>query len=94
MGVEGAIYAGLEALTGDVLGREWSRDDGAVMRVSLCLIDQGWQTDVVHQLCRQSEHAALLMPARGHGVTASQKPISEYDRRRGDRIPGRRGAGG
>jgi len=26
------------------------------------------------------------MPARGRGVTASQKPISEYDRRRGDRI--------
>jgi len=26
------------------------------------------------------------MPARGHGITASQKPISEYDRKRGDRI--------
>jgi len=26
------------------------------------------------------------MPARGHGVTASQKPISEYDRHRGDKI--------
>jgi len=86
MGVEGAIYAGLEALTGDVLGREWPRDDGAVMRIGLCLVDQGWQTDVVHQFCRQSEHAAVLMPARGHGVTASQKPISEYDRHRGDRI--------
>jgi len=86
MGVEGAIYAGLEALTGDLLGREWPRDDGAVMRIGRCLIDQGWQTDVVHQFCRQSEHAALLMPARGHGITASQKPISEYDRHRGDRI--------
>jgi hypothetical protein len=41
---------------------------------------------VVHQFCRQSEHAAVLMPARGHGITASQKPISEYDRHRGDRI--------
>jgi len=86
MGVEGAIYAGLEALTGRLLGKEWPRDDGAVMRIGLCMVDQGWQTDVVHQFCRQSEHAALLMPARGHGVTASQKPISEYDRHRGDRI--------
>jgi len=85
-GVEGAVYAGLEALTGALLGKEWPRDDGAVMRIGLCLIDQGWLTDVVHQFCRQSAHAALLMPARGHGITASQKPISEYDRKRGDRI--------
>ncbi|NLW49349.1 MAG: hypothetical protein GXY85_00715 [Candidatus Brocadiaceae bacterium] len=86
MGVEGAIYAGLEALTGELLSKEWPRDDGAVMRIGRCLIDQGWQTDVVHQFCRQSEHAAVLMPARGHGITASQKPISEYDRHRGDKI--------
>jgi len=86
MGIEGAIYAGLQALVTELLTREWPRDDGAVMRIGLCFIDQGWQTDLVHQFCRQSEHAALLMPARGHGVTASQKPISEYDRRRGDKI--------
>ncbi len=85
-GTEGAIYAGLEALTAELLSREWARDDGAVVRIGQCLVDQGWQTDLVHQFCRQSEHAAVLMPSRGHGITASQKPISEYDRRRGDRI--------
>ena len=56
------------------------------MRIGLCLVDHGWLTDVVHQFCWQSPHAALLMPARGHGVTASRKPISEHDRKRGDRI--------
>jgi phage terminase large subunit GpA-like protein len=86
MGVEGAIYAALEALTAELLQKEWPRDDGAVMRIERCLIDQGWKADVVHQFCRQSAHAAILMPSRGHGVTASQKPISEYDRKRGDRI--------
>jgi phage terminase large subunit GpA-like protein len=85
-GMEGAVYAGLEALCGRLLAQEWKRDDGAVMRVGLCFVDQGWLTDVVHQYCRQSKYAALLMPARGHGITASQKPISEYDRKRGDRI--------
>ena len=43
-----------------------------LVREGLCLIDQGWLTDVVHQFCRQSEHAALLMPARRHCVTASR----------------------
>lgn len=85
-GVEGAIYAGLEALVGDLAGREWARDDGAVMRIGLCLVDQGWKGDVVHQFCRQSGHAALLMPSRGQGITASMKPINEYDKKRGDRI--------
>ncbi len=32
-GTEGAIYAGLEKLTGELLAREWTRDDGAVMRI-------------------------------------------------------------
>ena len=29
-GVEGAVYAGLDALTGELLGKEWPRDDGAL----------------------------------------------------------------
>ena len=85
-GTEGAVYAGLDALTKRVLSQEWNREDGAMMRVERCLVDQGWLKDVVHQFCRQSSHAGILMPARGHGITASQKPISEYDRKRGDKI--------
>jgi len=85
-GVEGAIYAALGAAVNHLITAEWARDDGAVMRVRWCLIDQGWLTPVVHQFCRQSGHAATLMPARGHGITASMKPISEFDRHRGDRI--------
>jgi len=85
-GLEGAIYAGLERLCAELLGRQFKRDDGALMRIELCLIDQGWQRDLVHQFCRQCAHGAALMPARGTGITASQKPISEYDRKRGDQI--------
>lgn len=85
-GPEGAIYRGLEVLTGDILGKEWGREDGAIMRISLCLIDQGWETGLIHKFCRQSPFAALLIPSRGYGVTAGQKPIIDYDRKRGDRI--------
>jgi len=85
-GVEGAIYTGLEILTDELLGREWRREDGALMRITICLIDQGWQTELIHLFCRQSKHAALLLPSRGHGVTAAHKPFYEYDRKRGDRI--------
>ena len=48
-GKEGSIYAGLEALTGEILGREWPVDSGGVARVKLCLVDASWgdSTDIV-----------------------------------------------
>lgn len=87
-GVEGAIYAGLEVLTGNLLAREWQREDGTIMRIELCLVDAGWgqSTDIVYQFCRQSSHAAQLMPSHGQGITASQRPITEYKRGKGDTI--------
>ena len=87
-GLEGAIYAGLEALTGQHLEREWRRDDGAMVRIDRCLIDANWgtSTDVVYQFCRQSAHAAVLLPSHGRFVGASSVPFSEYKRKRGDRV--------
>jgi hypothetical protein len=87
-GIEGAIYAGLEQLTTSYLGREWRRDDGAMLRIERCLIDANWgsSTDVVYQFCRQSAHAGVVMPSHGRFVGASSQPFSEYKRRPGDRV--------
>jgi phage terminase large subunit GpA-like protein len=87
-GLEGSIYAGLELLTSKLLDREWQRDDGAAMRIGRCLIDANWgqSTDVVYQFCRQSKHAAVIMPSHGRFVGASSLPFSEYRRRPGDRV--------
>jgi len=87
-GLEGAIYAGLEAVTNDLLGREWRREDGAHLKIERCLIDANWgtSTDVVYQFCRQSQHAAILTPSHGRFVGASSIPFSEYRRKRGDRV--------
>jgi hypothetical protein len=87
-GLEGSIYAGLESLTAKLLDREWQRDDGAAMKIGRCLIDANWgqSTDVVYQFCRQSKHAAVIMPSHGRFVGASSMPFSEYKRRPGDRV--------
>jgi phage terminase large subunit GpA-like protein len=87
-GLEGSIYAGLESLTSKLLDREWQRDDGAAMRIGRCLIDANWgqSTDVVYQFCRQSKHAAVIIPSHGRFVGASSLPFSEYRRRPGDRV--------
>ncbi len=98
-GQEGAIYAGLEALTEQKLGKKYRRDDGAEMRVTRCLIDANWgnSTDVVYQFCRQSPHGAIVMPSHGKYVGAASTPFAEYKSKRGDRtglhwrIPGMNG---
>ncbi|GAB6184595.1 terminase gpA endonuclease subunit [Thermopirellula anaerolimosa] len=86
-GVEGAIYAGLETLTADYLAREFRRDDGACLRIERCLIDANWgqSTDVVYQFCRQSAHAAVVMPSHGRFIGASSRPLNDYQRKPGDR---------
>ena len=87
-GLEGAIYAGLERLTEAKLGREWRRDDGAMVRIDRCLIDAGWgrTSDVIYKFCRQSKFAHVLLPSHGRYVGASSIPFLEYRRKRGDRV--------
>ena len=87
-GMEGAIYAGLEALTVDKLQSEWPRDDGAMLRIERCLIDANWgqSTDVVYQFCRQSNHSSVLLPSHGRFVGASSIPFNEYKKKPGDKV--------
>jgi len=87
-GLEGSIYAGLEALTGKLLAKEWQRDDGAMLKIGRCLVDANWgtSTDVVYQFCRQSPHAAVLFPSHGRYVGASSTPFAEYKKKQGDRV--------
>jgi len=81
-GTEGVIYAGLDAVVNAKAEREWMREDGTPMRLQRINIDAGYKTTTVHQLCRQSQHAAVLWPAKGEGINAGRKPIGEYDRAR------------
>ena len=87
-GQEAQIYAGLIQLTDDLCGREWEREDGTPIRVSLCLVDANWgtSTEVVYKACRASDHAAQLMPSHGRYYGASTKPIIERTKKRGDRM--------
>ena len=87
-GQEGAIYAGLEALTGQYLTRSFRRDDGAEMKIERCLIDANWgnSTDIVYQFCRQSSQSAIVMPSHGRYVGASSVPFGDYKPKRGDRV--------
>jgi hypothetical protein len=86
-GLEGTLFAGLEALTEQLVNREWQRDGGTVMRIDRGLIDANWggSRDVVYQFCRQSAHAGILLPSHGRFVGASSIPFAQYQPRPGER---------
>jgi hypothetical protein len=77
-GIEGRIFAGLEAATELVLGREWPRADGAALKIERCLIDAGKWTDTILKFCRESKHAAILTPSHGQFFGPDSKPMREY----------------
>ena len=87
-GLEGALYAALTSLTDDYLGREWTREDGAMLKIERALVDANWgqSTDIVYQFCRQSAHAGVILPSHGRYVGASSKPMTEYRKQPGDRL--------
>ncbi len=87
-GLEGGLYAALNALTEDCLGREWEREDGAMLKIERAMIDANWgqSTDIVYQFCRASAYSGILMPSHGRYVGASSKPMTEYRKQPGDRL--------
>lgn len=88
MGLEGRIYAALDTLTDTLLSTPYKREDGAEMFIEKCLIDSSWgdSTKTVYQLCKESKHARILLPAKGRGITAAQKPFTEYRREPGSKL--------
>ena len=87
--MELCIYHGLEQITDKLLSAAWIRqNDDAELHIDRCLIDANWgdSTDTVKLFCRQSSHAATLMPAHGRYFDARKTPIEEYHRQPGEKF--------
>lgn len=84
--LEGQLYAALEALTERLLARSYQTPGGVELQVNHCMIDANWQTNLVYKFCRESKHAARLVPGHGRFIGATSKPISAYQKKPGERI--------
>jgi hypothetical protein len=84
-GVDGQLYAALEALAGHLFARPWRRTDGADLPLSWLLVDSGWMTETVRLFARRSRHRDRLQIAKGVGFTASATPVGEFRPRPGER---------
>ena len=87
-GLEGAVFQAVTDLAAAQLARDFPADDGTKTQIRACLVDSGWgrTTAKVYEACEASRFRRVLMPSKGVGITAAQRPISEYQRRPGDKI--------
>jgi hypothetical protein len=83
-GKESAIFAGLEYLAADLLARNYTRDDGSTLQIGRLLIDGGYVPEIVHSVIRKLNQTTVVMPSKGQGITAGNKPMSEYERKPGE----------
>jgi hypothetical protein len=83
---EGQIRQALEALSKQLLERDWQTDDGHTMRISRLLIDSGNWGDVIKQYQSQAGPLkSLIIASKGYGVTADRAPIDSWKSSEGDR---------
>lgn len=82
----GAIRGALDMLIEELASREFTREDGLKLRIGRIIIDAGNWADVVYQCCRESKHAAILLPSKGKGIGPAKAPISEWKRHEGQLV--------
>lgn len=80
---EGAIRAGLDELIGVLTSKKWELDGGGYSRVEKVGVDAGYVPDIVFEAARAA--GAVVIPTRGQGIRAGQRPIGEWGRRPGER---------
>lgn len=86
-GFEAKLYAALELLHAELMGREYMREDGTALRINLGLVDGNWgkSTAIVREFSRHSPYASLVAPCHGRYVGAASRPLTEGGRQ-ADRI--------
>lgn len=79
------VFAGLEDLSKEILGRKYFRQGGGEVYIERCLVDSGYETKSVYQWIRQSAYAVILHASKGFARTTTSHGISEWKPRPGER---------
>lgn len=82
MSVDGAIQSGLEHLVKKLLNTTYKRGQ-TLIQIDKLLVDIGYKPEIVNAVKIKCGGSTLQM-ARGVGITASKRAISEYKRKPGE----------
>jgi hypothetical protein len=86
-GIEGSVFAGLTALTAQLFGRVYPRDDEVRMKIDRCLIDANWgdSTNTVYKFCRESVYSGVVLPSHGKYIGPGSQPFAAIKTKPGER---------
>ncbi|MFN9767725.1 MAG: terminase gpA endonuclease subunit [Planctomycetota bacterium] len=84
--VDAALLAGLRELIGQLVEKSYQRQDGIQFRHSRILVDAGYKSHLVYQVCREQEFSTFAMPSLGRAVGPRAKPFAAYEKRPGEEI--------
>jgi hypothetical protein len=83
------VYAGLEVLVDDLLGRKWSNVAAADHTIERLMIDSGWgeTSDAVRQFVvrTRAKYGAIILPSKGVGRSTSQAGVAKWKKNVGER---------
>jgi hypothetical protein len=84
---EQIVYAGLERVVAEVMGRTYYRVGGGELRIEACLIDSGNWTKTVYQFVQRNakQYGWPLYPSKGIARTTTARGVSEWKPRPGER---------
>lgn len=85
-GLEGTMYAGIEACCNHLFKLKLKRDDGARMPINLVMIDSAYKPDVVFRYCAASPYEARVAPSLGRKIGPDQLQLSRCKPRKGEHI--------
>jgi phage terminase large subunit GpA-like protein len=68
--------------------RQYRRSDGVDLRLERIAMDSGWgeTSRVVYRVSKECKTTAELLPSKGRGITAAQRPMTEYKREPGQKL--------
>jgi hypothetical protein len=85
-GVEGSVRFALQKCVGENLrNRAYPKEGGGTLLLDRVLVDVGFLPDVVAEWIRAAGPGPVVMGARGLGIGAKKKPLSEYHKKPGER---------
>lgn len=76
--IEDRIAIALRGLLDYLTALEFQREGGGVGRLDRVLVDTGFSSELVHAVVRATPYAASVFPAKGRGITADEKRISDW----------------
>ena len=84
MSEERQIQTAVQTLVSDLMGRKWERQDGVQLPTDGGLVDGGYQTQAVRDGITASTHSGRVFPLFGRGVKASDNPMLQRAKSRGE----------